>query len=438
MSVYSTLCFLAAIAIFIAFINSKIGKLQPTIAITAGSLVLSLGIVIIGQNGFLALEDVAITQLNNIDFESFLLKGILGFLLFAGGLGIKLANMQDQKWEIAFLALVATLFSTAFIGGALWGICQLIGIPLDFIYCLIFGALISPTDPIAVLAIVKNLDAPQRISTQIEGESLFNDGFGLVIFMTLFTIAFGTEVPTIESVSMLFIHEAVGGIVYGFALGLLFHHLISSTNDHSMELLLTIAIPTAGYVFADVIHVSGPLAMVVSGIIIGNWTRETGFSPESQDHLDHFWELVDEFLNGILFLLIGMAMLLFSFHQEDWVLMVIAAPLVLLARYLSVKFSYLFFGRFRRYNPFSVKILTWGGLRGGLALAMALAIPAGVWVIPEKNIDVREIILVMTYSVVVFSILVQGSSITGLIYKAKAWEVDEQKAQQHDVVSDDK
>ena len=438
MSVYSTLCFLAAIAIFIAFINSKIGKIQSTIAITAGSLILSLGIVIVGQNGHLALEELAIEQLNDINFESFLLKGILGFLLFAGGLGIKLANMKDQKWEIAVLALVATLFSTAFIGGVLWALCQLVGIPLDFIYCLIFGALISPTDPIAVLAIVKNLDAPQRISTQIEGESLFNDGFGLVLFITLFTVAFGNEVPTVESVTELFVHEAIGGIVYGFALGLLFHFLISSTDDHSMELLLTIAIPTAGYVLADIIHVSGPLAMVVSGIIIGNWTRATGFSPESEDHLDHFWELVDEFLNGILFLLIGMAMLLFSFHQEDWILMVIAAPLVLVARYLSVKFSYLFFERFRQYNPYSVRILTWGGLRGGLALAMALAIPAGIFVIPEKNIDVREIILVMTYSVVVFSILVQGSSITGLIYKAKAWEVDEKKAQQHDVVSDDK
>jgi CPA1 family monovalent cation:H+ antiporter len=425
MSVYSTLCFLAAIAIFIAFINSKIGKMQTTIAITAGSIILSLGIVIAGQSGWFHLEAIAAEQLNNINFESFLLKGILGFLLFAGGLGIKLGHMKDQKWEITVLALVATLFSTSFIGGVLWGFCQLIGIPLDFIYCLLFGALISPTDPIAVLAIVKNLDAPQRISTQIEGESLFNDGFGLVIFMTLFTVAFGTETPTVSSVTQLFLHEAIGGIIYGLALGLVFHYLISSTNDHSMELLLTIAIPTAGYVFADIIHVSGPLAMVVAGIMIGNWTRQKGFSPESEYHLDHFWELVDEFLNGILFLLIGMAMLLFSFHKEDWILMVFAIPLVLVARYLSVKFSYLFFNRFRSYNPLSVTILTWGGLRGGLALAMALAIPAGVYVIPDKSIDVREIILVMTYSVVVFSILVQGSTITGLIHKAKAWEAEQ-------------
>lgn len=426
MSVYSTLCFLAAAAMIIAFVNSKIGKMQTTIAITAGALLLSLGIVIAGQNGWFHLEDIATEQLGEIDFESFLLKGILGFLLFAGGLGIKLPHLEDQKWEITVLALAATLFSTFFIGFALWGICQLLGIQFDLIYCLIFGSLISPTDPIAVLAIVKKLDAPRRISTQIEGESLFNDGFGLVIFVTLFTIAFSGEAPTVLGVGQLFLQEAIGGIAYGFVLGLLFHYLISSTNDHSMELLLTIGIPTAGYVFADLIHVSGPLAMVVSGIMIGNWTRYIGFSKESEDHLDHFWELVDEFLNGVLFLLIGMSMLLFSFHQEDWVLMVIAVPLVLLSRYLSIKLSYLGFERYRDYNPLSVKILTWGGLRGGLALAMAMAIPAGVTVIPEKNIDVREIILVMTYAVVVFSILIQGSTITPLIHKAKQWEAENQ------------
>ncbi|MGF1765076.1 cation:proton antiporter [Aliivibrio kagoshimensis] len=422
MSVYNTLCFLAAAAMFIAFFNSKIGKMQTTIAITAGAMILSLGIIIAGQNGWFNLTEVASETLNTINFEDFLLKGILGFLLFAGGLGIKLPHLKDQKWEITSLALGATLFSTFFIGFALWFICQLIGVQFDLIYCLLFGSLISPTDPIAVLAIVKKLDAPKRISTQIEGESLFNDGFGLVIFVTLFTIAFGSETPTVFGVVQLFAQEAIGGIVYGFILGLTFHYFISATNDHSMELLLTICIPTAGYALAEVLHVSGPLAMVVSGIMIGNWTRYIGFSKESEEHLDHFWELVDEFLNGILFLLIGLSMLLFKLHQEDWILMVIAIPLVLVSRYLSVYLSYIGFKRYRSYNSWSVKILTWGGLRGGLALAMAMAIPAGIIVVPEKNIDVREIILVMTYSVVVFSILIQGSTITSLIEKAKQEE----------------
>ncbi|EPQ8266249.1 sodium:proton antiporter [Vibrio alginolyticus] len=422
MSVYHTLCFLSAAAMLIAFVNSKIGKMQTTIAITAGSMVLSLLILIAGQNNWFHLTEIATETVTRINFEDFLLKGILGFLLFAGGLGIKLPNLKDQKWEITVLALGATLFSTFFIGFTLYGFCQLIGIQFDLVYCLLFGALISPTDPIAVLAIVKKLDAPKRISTQIEGESLFNDGFGLVIFVTLFTIAFGTEAPTVGSVTLLFIQEAIGGITYGFVLGLLFHYLISATDDHSMELLLTIGVPTAGYAFAEYIHVSGPLAMVVSGIMIGNWTRFIGFSKESEDHLDHFWELVDEFLNGVLFLLIGMSMLLFEFHKEDWIMMAISVPLVLAARYLSVFLSYIGFKRYRKYNPWSVRILTWGGLRGGLALAMALSIPSGIWVIQDKLIDVKEIILVMTYSVVVFSILIQGSTITPMIEKAKAEE----------------
>lgn len=396
--------------------------MQTTIAITAGSMMLSLLILVAGQNDWFHLTEVASSTVSSINFEDFLLKGILGFLLFAGGLGIKLPNLEDQKWEITALALGATLFSTFFIGFVLYAFCQFIGIQFDLVYCLLFGALISPTDPIAVLAIVKKLDAPKRISTQIEGESLFNDGFGLVIFVTIFTIAFGNEAPTISSVTLLFIQEALGGILYGFALGLLFHYLISSTDDHSMELLLTIGVPTAGYAFAEVLHVSGPLAMVVSGIMMGNWTRFIGFSKESEDHLDHFWELVDEFLNGVLFLLIGMSMLLFEFHKEDWILMAFSVPLVLSARYLSVFLSYIGFKRFRQYNPWSVKILTWGGLRGGLALAMALSIPSGIWVIQDKLIDVKEIVLVMTYSVVVFSILIQGSTITPMIEKAKQEE----------------
>ncbi|MDW6091082.1 sodium:proton antiporter [Vibrio rhizosphaerae] len=426
MSVYHTLCFLAAAAMLIAFLNSKISRMQTTIAITAGSMLLSLLILIAGQNNWFHLTQIAATTMSSINFENFLLKGILGFLLFAGGLGIKLPNLRDQKWEITVLALGATLFSTFFIGFALYGICQLIGIQFDLVYCLLFGALISPTDPIAVLAIVKKLNAPKRISTQIEGESLFNDGFGLVIFVTIFTIAFGSEPPTIISVSQLFMQEAIGGIAYGFVLGIIFHYLISATDDHSMELLLTIGIPTAGYAFAEILHVSGPLAMVVSGIMIGNWTRFIGFSKESEEHLDHFWELVDEFLNGVLFLLIGMSMLLFEFHEEDWIMMAIAVPLVLLARYLSVYVSYIGFKRYRQYNQWSIRILTWGGLRGGLALAMALSIPSGVLIIPEKLIDVKEIILVMTYAVVVFSILVQGSTITPMVEKAKKAELDKE------------
>lgn len=430
MSVYNTLCFLSFAAMLIALINSKFGRLQTTIAITAGAMVLSLLILIAGHSGWFNLVDIASKTMAEINFENFLLNGILGFLLFAGGLGIKLPHFSDQKWEIAILAFVGTLFSTFFIGFSLYWICNVINIHIDLIYCLLFGALISPTDPIAVLAIVKKLNAPQRISTQIEGESLFNDGIGLVIFVTIFTVAFGGHAPTFGNVVSLFMQEAVGGIVYGFVLGLLFHYLISSTNDHSMELLLMICIPTAGYAFAETLEVSGPLAMVVSSIMIGNWTRYVGFSKESTEHMDHFWELIDEFLNGILFLLIGMSLLLFEFHSEDWIMMAIAIPLVLLARFLSVWLPFIGFKRFRTYNKWSVKILTWGGLRGGLALAMALSIPHDKYFVTANQIDVKEIIMVMTYAVVVFSILIQGSTITPMINKAKLVQKQMDEAQQ--------
>lgn len=420
MSTYAILSFMAAAAIFIAFINSKISRVQTTIAITASSLLLSLLIVIAGQYQAIPLKAMAEQILTDIHFDAFLLKGVLGFLLFAGGIGVKLPHFSDQKWEITTLVLGGLLVSVSLVGAGIWGVFQLIGIPFDFIYCLLFGALISPTDPIAVLAIVKRLQAPRRITTQIEGESLFNDGVGIVIFVTLFTLAFGDSDPTLGGTIALFLQEAIGGILYGLILGYLFHRLICATNDHSMELLLTLAIPSAGYVLADMLHVSGPLAMVVSGIMIGNWTRFIGFSKESEDHLDHFWELVDEFLNSLLFLLIGVSLLQISFHKEDWIIMAAVVPVVLFARYLSVKACYFGFNRFRQYNPWAVRILSWGGLRGGLALAMAMAVPAGVMVVPEKNIDVRELILIMTYAVVVFSILVQGSTMTGMVDKANA------------------
>ncbi|NRB36993.1 MAG: sodium:proton antiporter [Pseudomonadales bacterium] len=419
MSVYYTLCFFSTVAIFIAFINHKFFHLQPTIAITAGSLLLSLVILVLGHTQWLELRSFATTVIEHIHFETFLLHGVLSFLLFAGGLGIKLPHLKDQKWEVTVLAIVATCISTAVIGFGLYYLCQLIAVPLPLIYCLLFGALISPTDPISVMAIVKKLGAPQRIAIQIEGESLFNDGFGLVIFVTIFSIAFGSDTPTVSETVLLFFRETMGGVAFGLLLGVVFHHLIRAIDNHTLQLLMTLTIPTSGYAIADMLGVSGPLAMVVSGIIIGNWTRESGFSDQGEGYLDEFWLMVDELINSLLYLLIGLVMLTFSFHKEDWMLMGLSIPLVLLGRYISVSMTYFGFRRFRTYNPMSVPILTWGGLRGGLAIALAMMIPPGVMVMPEQGMDVREIILVMTFSVVVFSILIQGLTISPLIIKAQ-------------------
>ncbi|MGL4602150.1 MAG: cation:proton antiporter [Plesiomonas sp.] len=422
MSVYYTLCFLAAIAIMIAYLNQFISKVQTTIAITAGALLCSLILIIAGHVGWFNIESIAQGIVEKIDFQNFLLKGILGFLLFAGALGIKLPVLKDQKWEITVLALFSTLFSTFLIGFATYGITHLIGINMAFIHCLLFGALISPTDPIAVLAIIKKLNAPRRVSMQVEGESLFNDGVGLVIFVTIFAVSFGGRSPTFLDVSEVFLHEALGGIVYGLVIGYIAHLLICATDDGSLEQLITLLVPTAGFALANMLGVSGALAMVVAGIMVGNWTRYQGFSEQSSRYMDHFWEMIDHFLNALLFLLIGLCLLLIDLTPQGMLLMLLAIPVCLLARYISVAVPFIAFRRFRTYNPYTLKILTWGGLRGGLALAMALSIPAGTAFVAGTHTDVRDLILVMTYAVVLFSILIQGSSIERMIIKSKSVE----------------
>ena len=420
MSIYTYICFLSAIAILLGFVTSKISdKIQSTIAITASAMVGSLLLLLLGSFNWLNLDVIATETMKQIDFKSFLLNGILGFLLFAGALGIKLPVMKDQKWEIATFALFSTLASTFIVGFLIYAFANLIGLDVDLIYCLLFGALISPTDPIAVLAIIKNLRAPKRLSMQVEGESLFNDGVGLVIFTTIFAVAFGGQEPTFGGVMGLFLQETIGGIFYGLVLGLVAHWLISSTDDGSLEILLTLTIPTAGFMLAGVLHVSGALAMVVSGIMIGNWTRKKGFSEQSQRYLDHFWEMIDHFLNSLLFFLIGFALLLVDFTFRGFIMMLLAIPICLAARYASIWIPFQAMKQIRTYNPYSLKILTWGALRGGLSLAMALSIPQGVAFINGTDMDVKDLILLMTYAVVTFSILVQGVTIEKMIQQSK-------------------
>ncbi|MFU2048001.1 cation:proton antiporter [Avibacterium gallinarum] len=420
MNVYTYICFLSAISILIGFVTQKINdKIQYTIAITATSMIASLVLLIMGHFNFLHVDLLAKGVMEQIDFKSFLLNGILGFLLFAGALGIKLPVMKSQKCEITILALFSTFASTFLIGSTFYLLTLALGWEVDFIYCMLFGALISPTDPIAVLAIIKNLKAPKKLSMKVEGESLFNDGVGLVIFTTIFAVAFGGKQPTLADVSELFLMEAGGGLLFGLILGLVAHFLISATDDGSLEILLTLTIPTAGFMVANLLEVSGALAMVVSGIIIGNWTRHTGFSKQSQHYLDHFWEMIDHFLNSLLFLLIGAAMLLVNFTYQGIILSLLAIPLCLICRYISVWTPFKFLSMKTTYNPYTLRILTWGGLRGGLSLAMALSIPVGSLYIPKIGMNVRDLLLVMTYAVVMFSILVQGTTIETMVRKSK-------------------
>ncbi|MBY5947803.1 cation:proton antiporter [Photobacterium rosenbergii] len=418
MNEYHTFCLLFFIAILITVFNNRFTRIQTTIAITAVTLFISILLKAVSGTQWSLIAVHFSYTIQQLDFEHFLLHGILGLLLFAGGLGINFDRLKSQKWEVLTLALAATLISTCFIGAFLYTFCQLINFPLSFLHCLLFGALISPTDPIAVLAIIKKLGAPESITTQIEGESLFNDGIGLVIFTSIFTLAFSSQPMTFNTAGQLFIQEALGGIAAGGLLGLCFHYLITATNNVYLKIILTLFIATGGFSFADSIGVSAPLAMVVSGIIIGSLSRYKAFEDWQAAELDRFWKITDECLNSVLFAMVGFTLLIVSFNKQDWLVALIAVPIVLTARYFSVSLCYQFFAKFKTYNPYSVGIIAWGGLRGGLAIAMALSIPADIWLDNNHILNLKQVMLAMTYSVVIFSILVQGSTISGLVSEA--------------------
>ncbi|WP_115720265.1 cation:proton antiporter [Gallaecimonas mangrovi] len=423
MNAWYLICFLSALAVFLAFSNQYILKLQSTIAITTGSVVLSLLLILSGKfagaDTALALEHIV----SGLNFNQLLLKGMLGFLLFAGALEIDLHAMRKQRWEITILVLFSTLASTFIVGYLSYWLLGLVGWQVPFIYCLLFGALISPTDPIAVLAIIKQMRAPEGISIQVEGESLFNDGVGLVVFTTIFAVAFSGGSPTFGGVAHLFLEDAVGGVLFGFVLALIGHVLLILSKDANIRLLVTMTIPSAGFALANIMDISGALAMVVAGIFIGNVTRDRLPVKDPEDahenlYVQHFWHATDSFLNALLFLIIGLLLVTMPISMEEIGLGLMMIPLVLLARFISVILPFSVFRRFRSYDVNSVKILTWGGLRGGLALAMAASIPSGKVMV--HNVDLHSLLVLMTYMVVIFSIIVQGLTISPLIRQSIA------------------
>ncbi|MBR7888968.1 sodium:proton antiporter [Marinomonas sp. A79] len=419
MNAWYLICFLSALAVIIAFTNQYILKMQTTIAITTGSVVISL-LLILAVKMLGDETAVFITQVvSGIDFNQLLLKGMLGFLLFAGALEIDLTALKRQRWEITILVLFSTLVSTFIVGYLSYYLFALFNFPIPFIYCLLFGALISPTDPIAVLAIIKQMSAPQGISIQVEGESLFNDGVGLVIFTTIFAVAFyGTE-ASFSEVAELFLVDAIGGIIFGLVIALVGHFVIINCKDINTRLLVTLTIPSAGFALANIWEISGALAMVTSGILLGNITRATASKrrgPDGTRYVKDFWHATDSFLNALLFLIIGMLIVTMPLTWEIIGLGLVMVPVVLFARFVSVGSPYLIFKRFREYDKHSVKILTWGGLRGGLALAMAAAIPPNQFTL--EGLDLHDIMVIITYVVVIFSIIVQGLTISPLIQKS--------------------
>lgn len=406
MSLYTLMSIIVTIAAMIAYLNSRFLKLPTTIAIMSGSLLISLVLLTVGQFGHDALEVQVGQMLLRLDFRKLLMEGMLSFLLFAGALTVDFSSLKDSKWEIITLASLGTIASTFIIGTLVFYLLPFLGYPLPYLECLLFGALISPTDPIAVLAIFKEIGAPKQLDVTVSGESLFNDGVGIVLFLTLYQLTYGQGAPTIASVSLLFLRQAIGGIFYGIALGVLGYKLIKPIDDYKVEILITLAMATGGYVLANAIDISGPLAMVTAGIFIGNKGRGFSMSTHTRENLDNFWELVDEILNAVLFLLIGLELLAIKHEHWQFVAGLLAIPIVLMSRFVIVSLPMHFFKLKKQYPPNFTKILVWGGLRGGLAVALALALPVS---------PARDLILTMTYAVVIFAIIVQGLTIKPLL-----------------------
>ncbi|WP_299186902.1 sodium:proton antiporter [uncultured Aquimarina sp.] len=401
-----------SIAAFFSFINYKWLKMPATIALMLLSLIT---VVIITLSKSIAPEfyQFFCNMVANSDFKNLLLDGILSFLLFAGALHVNIEELKKEKWPIILFATLGVLISTFLVGGLTFGAAQLINIELPFLDALLFGALISPTDPIAVMAILKKANIAKSLGIKIEGESLFNDGIGVVVFSGILILTgmgeHHGEGSVGAEIGKLFLEEAVGGILYGLLLGFIGYRSIKSVEENpQLSVMISLAIVMGGYSLASLIHVSGPLAMVVAGMLIGNKLNVSSNQGATRKLINDIWEVLDDVFNGILFVLIGLAIHLLKFDVGHLTLGIIAIFIVLFSRFISVLLPYSLL-KHSEMNPIkTVSILTWGGLRGGISLALALSLTDN----PSS-----EVILYITYVVVFFSILVQGLSIGQLVRK---------------------
>lgn len=408
MEIYHIISVLIFLTMLFAYVNAKLIKWPSTIGIMLLALITSILLVIFGSEVPWLVKE-AKQMVNDIDFRVVLLQIMLSFLLFAGAIHIDYKNLKAQLIPVLVLATIGTLLSTAIMGAITYYLLGMFNIEAPFIHCLLFGALISPTDPIAVLGILKKAGIPETLELKIAGESLFNDGIGVVIFLTILEISSpGAAKMSVDDVGLLFLREAVGGLAFGGVLGYAGFLVLKSIDDYHVELLITLSLVMCGYWLADYIHVSAPLAIVVAGILVGNKGREAALSETTRDYLGKFWELIDEILNAILFMLIGLEMLALDISPKIVIVGGILIAAVLLSRLVSIYLPVTLLRSKMQLEKNAIMILTWGGLRGGISVALALSLPE------EMN---RNDWVLVTYIIVVFSIIVQGLTVGKLARK---------------------
>ena len=410
MSPFEITAILLTAAALGGYINHRWIHLPLTISLMLLALMVSFTGMLLQRFGWV--ENTGIEHfLNSIDFSETVFHGMLSFLLFSGALHINIDDLKNAKLPVAITATVSTFISTFLIGGAFYFLAgKFSPVPVSWLYALLFGAILSPTDPIAVLAIIKKMGAPKRIETKIAGESLFNDGVAIVIFLTLLGLITKSVDPSIPKAALMLLQQAGGGLLVGGVIGWIAYHMLAQTDSRRVELLITLAITSGGYVLAEELGTSAPLAMVVAGIIIGNYGRTRAMSAKTREHLDSFWELIDEILNAILFLLIGLEMMIIKVEGPTALLGFVCIFVALAARFISVSIPVFLMKPYYAFMKGTSLIMTWGGLRGALSIAMVLAL---------KDVAMKELFLPCIYFVVVFSIAVQGLTFGKLLKKLK-------------------